>query len=152
MNRDALIPVALISIAIIVLTSAVVGTLVETTDIADEYISAIENAGLALVLVAVLVLLEWLSFSKYRAKGTVRPVVDGALVFTVAFIVTATIALGAGALGLDDVGFDLGPLVVDIANFGSGVVGLVAGAYTFYARNRDCYISPAERRAQRQTD
>lgn len=148
MDRDALIPVLLVSLGVILLTSAVVGTLSEGTDIPELYLDAVENAGLALVLVAVLVLLEWISFAKYREKGRLRPAVDGALVFIAAFLVTFVAAFTAVVLGLEGVSVDLGAFSADTVGFVSGVAGLIAGAYTFYARNRDCYTPPGERRAE----
>lgn len=145
MDRDALVPAGLVAVATIVLTSVIVGTLEEWSDLPPVVIDGIENAGLALVLVAVLVILEWLSYSRYRQNEPLHVVVDALLVASVTFVVTAGIASLIHAVALDVVLFESGGLVLETTAFGSGVAGLVAGAYAFYARNKDCYISPADR-------
>jgi len=145
MDRDALGPVALVVLAVILLTSVVTATLDRIPEIPVVYTEAASNGGMAIVLVAVLVLFEWLSYEAYREKGLLWMLADAALVFVAGAVVTVVAIAGFEAAGLGDAGGEVGAVVVDVSALVSGLAAFLVAVYVFYARNRDVFQSPRAR-------
>lgn len=148
MDRDALGPVLLVSIAVILLVSIVTAALEGAADVSPVYTEGISNGGMALVLVALLVLFEWLPYERYRENSAAWIATDAVLVFAVAAVVTIAALFGFEAAGLDDIGGDIGPLVLDVSAVVSAIVAFLAAVYVFYDRNRDAFQSPQERASE----
>jgi hypothetical protein len=142
MNRDALGPVVVASLVVVVLTSLAAGTLENGTDLPGVLADAVSNGGMALILVAVLVLFELLSYEAYRRKGRLWIGTDATLVFLAAVAVTIAVVSGFEAAGLGDLGGEVAGVVVDVSAGLSGLAAFVAATGLFYVRNRDCYRPP----------
>ena len=136
MNREALGPVVLVVVTITLATAVVVGTLQEAADAGDRAVTAIDNGGLAVMLVAVFFLFDSTDYAGYRALGGPRILFDGAYVFVVAAVVTAAAATGLAVAGLDSLPATLGPLSVDGVEVAVSVASLFSGLYGFFLRNR----------------
>jgi hypothetical protein len=142
MDDDALTPVAVVALVTVLLTSVASATLENGTDLPVVYADAVSNGGMALVLVAVLVLFEWLSYEAYREKGLPWIGTDAVLVFLAAAGVTLVVVSGFDAAGLGDIGGEIAGVVVDADAILGGFAAFVAAVYLFYVRNRDCYRPP----------
>jgi hypothetical protein len=142
MDRDALVPVVAGSLVVIVLTSLVSGTLEYGLELPVVYADAVENGGMALVLVGIMMLYEALSYEDYREKGLPRVGADVVLVFLAAVAVTLVIVSGFDVAGLGDLGGEIAGIVFDVSNILGAITAFVAAAALFFARNRDCYRSP----------
>lgn len=149
MNRDALRPVAVSSVLVLVVTSIASGTLQNGTDLPAVYAEAVSNGGMALILVALLVLFEWLSYGAYRRKGRLWIGADAAFVFLTATVVTVAVVSGFEAAGLGDLSGELAGVVVEASGTFSGLAAFAAAVAVFYARNRDCYRLPDAGRRRR---
>jgi hypothetical protein len=146
MDRDALGPVAAGSLVVVVVTSLASATLEHGLDLPVVYADAVTNGGMALVLVGVLLLFEWLSYEVYRRKGLLWIGADAALVFLAAVVVTVAVVSGFEIAGLGDLGGEVAGVAVDVVGVLGGVAAFVAAVVLFYARNRDCYRPPGPRR------
>jgi len=142
MDRDALVPVVVSSAVVVVVTSLVSGTLEYGLELPVVYADAVENGGMALVFVGIMLLYEALSYEKYRRKGLVRVGTDAALVFVVAAVVTLVVVSGFDLAGLDDLGGEVAGVVFDAGNVLAALAGFVTAAALFLTRNRDCYRPP----------
>lgn len=149
MDRTALVPVAAGSTVVVVLTSLASTTLEYGLGLPVVYANAVQNGGMALVLVAVLMLFEWLSYEVYREKGLLRVGTDAVVVFLAASLVTVAIVTGLELTGLGDLGGEAAGVVVDVDGVLSGVAAFVAAVALFYLRNRDCYRHSGVRGASR---
>ncbi|PSP89898.1 hypothetical protein BRC87_06945 [Halobacteriales archaeon QS_4_66_20] len=143
MNREALGPVVVVVVAITLATAVVVGTLQEAADAGDRAVTAIDNGGLAVMLVAVFFLFDSTDYAGYRALGGPRILLDGAYVFVVAAVVTAAAATGLEVIGLESLPATLGPLSVDGVEVAVSVPSLFSGLYGFFLRNRRFFDTPA---------
>ena len=138
MDSDALRPVVVCSAGVILLTSFLSGTLEYGLGLPAVYAEAVSNAGMALVLVGILMLFEMVSYGRYRRKGLARVGADAALVFSVATIVTVAVISGFDAIGLGDVGGEVAGVTFDGPGVLAGIAAFGAAAALFYARNGDC--------------
>jgi len=141
MNRDALRPVAVCSVVVVLLTSFLSGALEYGLELPVVYAEAVSNGGMALVLVGVLMLFETLSYERYRRKGLLRIGVDTALVFLAAVVVTLAVVSGFDAVGLGDLGGEVAGVTLEVPGVLGGIAAFGAAAALFYARNSDCYRS-----------
>ena len=140
MDNSALRPVALFVLAVVLLTSAVSGTLEQGTTLPTVYADAVYNGGMALVLTSLLVLFESFSYASYRQRKPPLDILsDGLLVFAAAAVVTGIAVTGLDAAGL---GGDVGGLSIDVSSVLSGLLAFAAGVYVFYTRNRESYRVP----------
>ncbi|MFT4945058.1 MAG: hypothetical protein ACI9K3_000997 [Halovenus sp.] len=139
MDREALRPVAMFVLTVVLLTSAVSGTIEQGTNLPVVYADAVYNGGMALVLAALLLLFESFSYGSYRRVNPPLDILsDGLFVFAVAAVATGVSVAGlaaAGLGGLDVSGFDVSSIL-------SGLLALVTGVYAFYTRNPDSYRPP----------
>jgi hypothetical protein len=142
MDRDALAPVVVGSVVVVVVTSLVSGTLEYGLELPVVYADAVENGGMALVLVGIMLLYEALSYGDYRTKGLLHVGTDAALVFAAAAVVTLAVVSGFDLAGLGDLGGEVAGVVFDVGNVLAALGGFVAAAALFFARNRDCYRPP----------
>ena len=142
MDRDALVPVVVSSAVVVVVTSLVSGTLEYGLELPVVYADAVENGGVALVFVGIMLLYEALSYEKYRRKGLVRVGTDAALVFVVAAGVTLVVVSGFDLAGLDDLGGEVAGVVFDAGNVLAALAGFVTAAALFLTRTRDCSRPP----------
>lgn len=142
MDRDALVPVVVSSAVVVVATSLVSGTLEYGLELPVVYADAVENGGMALVLVGIMLLYEAVSYEAYRTKGPVRVGTDAALVFVAAAVVTLVVVSGFDLAGLGDLSGEVAGVVFDAGNILAALAGFVVAAALFFARNRDCYRPP----------
>lgn len=141
MDEDALWPVMVCSAAVIVLTSLLSGVLEYGLELPVVYAEAVSNGGMALVLIGILLVVETLSYERYRRKGSRRIGIDATLVFLAAAVVTLAVLSGFDAAGLDDLGGEVAGVTFEAPGVLSGIAAFVAAAALFYARNSDCYQS-----------
>lgn len=150
MDRDALVPVVITSLVVIILTSLASGSLEYGLEVPVVYADAVENGGIALVLVGIMMLYEAVSYEDYREKGLSRIGADAGLVFLAAVAVTLVVVSGFDVAGLGDLGGEVAGIVFDVSNVLGATTAFVAAAALFLSRNRDCYRSPdAGRRPSR---
>lgn len=150
MDRDALVPVVIASLVVIILTSLASGTLEYGLELPVVYADAVENGGIALVLVGIMMLSEAVSYEDYREKGLSRIAADAVLVFLAAAAVTLVVVSGFDVAGLGDLGGEVAGIVFNVSNVLGAITAFVAAAALFFSRNHDCYRSPdAGRRPSR---
>ena len=142
MNREALGPVLIVVLGITLATGIVVGTLQEAVGLADRTVTAIDNGGLAVTLVAVFFLFDSTDYAGYRALGGRRILLDGAYVFVLAAVVTVAAATILAVAGLERLPASAGPLSVDGVDVAVSVAALFSGLYGFFLRNRRFFASP----------
>jgi len=135
MDRAALVPVVAGSVVVVVVATLVSGTLEHGLELPVVYADAVENGGIALVFVGIMLLSEALSYENYRTKGLVRVGTDGAAVFAVAAVVTLTLRSAFDLAGLGDLGgeaagvvFDIGSVLAAVAAFAAAAVLFIRGA------------------------
>lgn len=143
MDRDLVWPVLGFSLGVLLLTDFIATTIDVNTGLPVVYAEAISNGGIALVLVAVLMLFEWFPYERYREQGIPHAGTDVTLVTLTAIVVTVLVVSGLEAAGLGNLGTSIGPFPVDISGTTSDVAAFGAGVYAFYIRNREYYVSPS---------
>lgn len=144
MNRDALLPVVTVVLGATFATAVVVGTLQETVDATDRTVTAVDNGGLAVTLVAMFFLFDSTDYTGYRDLGSRRVLIDGAYVFVVGTVVTVIAATTLDAAGLESMPATVGPLSVDGVDVAVSVAALFSGLYGFFLRNRRFFLGPAD--------
>ena len=139
MNRDALTPVLVVSAVTIFLTSLLATTLEQSTQLHAVVPAAVENGGLAVVLVGLFLLFEMLSYDRYVEKGRRRILVDAVLMFAAGAVGTAIVFGLFEAASVDAATVELGGLAVEPGQTLSAFVAFFAAYVLFFNRNRDCY-------------
>ncbi len=143
MDKSAFRPVAVFVLVVVLLTSAVSGTLEQGTTLPTVYADAVYNGGMSLVLASLLVLFESFSYASYRQRNPPLDILsDALLVFAAAAVVTGVAVAGLNAAGLGGLGGDIGGLSLDVSSVLSGLLAFAAGVYVFYTRNRESYRVP----------
>lgn len=143
MNRDALVPALLVVLGTTVATAVLVGTLQGTVGVTERTVTAVDNGGLAVALVAVFFLFESTDYDGYRDLGGRRMLLDGAYVFALGTLVTVLAASALAVVGVESLPATLGPLSVDAVDVAVSVAALFSGLYGFFLRNRRFFVGPA---------
>jgi hypothetical protein len=150
MDREALVPVVVWSVVVVLVSSLLSGSLEYGLELPVVYADAVENGGMALVLVGIMLLYEALSYGEYRTKGPVHIGIDAALVFAAAAVVTLVVVSGFDLAGLGDLGGEVAGIAFDAGNVLAALAAFAAASALFLSRNQDCYHPPsADRRLSR---